>query len=129
MNRIKSIIFTLLLASAFIYGSFLCSLHGKCLHDLSQGSLGLFCTGFIIIVIGLIITSLLIKSAHPDVSFHHRLVSSACTSLLFFMGTNLISIKPFIPKSPVFSTENLSFYFGVYLVIFGVSFLHFLLKD
>jgi uncharacterized membrane protein HdeD (DUF308 family) len=129
MNRIKSIIFTLLTASAFICGSLLCSLHGKCLHDQSQGSLGLFCTGVISIVIGLLITNLLIQSAHPDISFKHRLVSSACPSLLCFMGSNLIVLKPFIQESPVFSAENLSFYFGVYLILFGVSFLHFLLKD
>jgi uncharacterized membrane protein HdeD (DUF308 family) len=49
--------------------------------------------------------------------------------LLLFMGTHLISLKPFMPEAPAFSAENLSFYFGVYLVIFGVAFIHFLLKE
>jgi len=112
-----------------IYGSLLCTLHVKGLYDLSQDSLGLFCIGLALIISGLIVINLLIKSAHPDMTPLHRLVSSACAPLLLFMGTNLIEIKPFLSDASAFSAENLAFYFGVYLVIFGVAFLHFLLKD
>ncbi len=129
MNRIKSYIFTILISAAFIYGSLLCSRHSKCLHDLSQGSLGLFFIGVAFIISGFIVINLLIKLAHPDITSLHRTVSSACAPLLLFMGTNLISLKPFIPEAPAFSAENISFYFGVYLVIFGVAFIHFLLKE
>jgi len=82
-----------------------------------------------LIISGLIVINLLIKSAHPDMTALHRLVSSACAPLLLFMGTNLITIKPFTATATAYSAENMSFYFGVYLVIFGVAFLHFLLKD
>ena len=128
MNRIKSYILTIPIAAAFIYGSFLCTLHGKCLHDLSKGSAFLFCTGLTIIITGFIVTNLLIKSAHQDLTFLQRIAFSACIPLLIFMGTNLVAVKPFVQGCPVFSADNTAFYFGVYLVIFGVSFLHFLLK-
>lgn len=129
MKRIKSYIFTILTAAAFIYGSLLCSLHGKSLHNVSQGSLGLFCIGMAFIIAGFIIINLLIELAHPDITSLHRTVSSAGALLLLFMGTNLLSSKPFIPEAPAFSAGNLSFYFGVYLVVFGVAFIHFLLKE
>ncbi len=129
MNRLKSYIFTILIAAAFIYGSLLCSLHGKCLYDLSQGSLGLFCIGMALIISGFIVINLLIELAHPDITSLHRTVSSASAPLLLFMGTNLITLKPFIPEALAFSAENMSFYFGVYLLIFGVAFIHFLLKE
>ncbi|MDA3895742.1 MAG: hypothetical protein PF482_06320 [Desulfobacteraceae bacterium] len=129
MNRIKSYFFTILTAAAFIYGSLLCTIHGKCQHGLSQESLVLFCSGLALIISGFILINLLIKWSHPEIASFHRVVSSACAPLLLFMGTNLITVKPFIPEAPPFSTENISFYFGVYLVIFGVAFLHFLLKD
>lgn len=129
MKRIKSYIFTILTAIAVIYGSILCSVHGKVLHNLSQGSLGLFCIGMALIISGFILLNLLIELAHPDITSLHRTVSSAGALLLLFMGTNLISSKPFIPEAPAFSAENISFYFGVYLVVFGVAFIHFLLKE
>jgi len=129
MQRIRSYIFTILTAAAFIYGTLLCTFHGECLYDLSQDSLGLFCIGLALIISGFIVINLLIKSAHPDMTSLHRHVSSACAPLLLFMGTNLIVLKPFISEASAFSPENLAFYFGVYLVIFGVAFLHFLLKE
>jgi uncharacterized protein YhhL (DUF1145 family) len=129
MKQIKSYIFTVLTSAAFIYGSFLCSLHGKYLHNHSQGSLGLFCIGMAFIISGFIVINLLIELAHPDITSLHRTVSSAGAPLLLFMGTNLIILKPFMPETPAFSAENLSFYFGVYLIIFGVAFIHFLLKE
>jgi hypothetical protein len=129
MKRIKSYILTILAAAAFIYGSLLCSLHGQCLHNSAQGSLGLFCIGVVIIISGLIVINILIELAHPDITPLHRIVSSAGTPLLLFMGTHLITLKPFIPEAPAFSAGNLGFYFGLYLIIFGVAFLHFLLKE
>ncbi len=128
MNLIKSYIFTILTSAAFIYGSFLCALYGKCLQDLSKGSLLLFCTGFIIIAIGFLVINLLIKSTHPYSTVLHRIAFSACIPLLIFMGTNLIILKPSMHKFNIFHANDMSFFFGVYLVIFGVSFLHFLIK-
>ncbi len=129
MKRIKSYFFTILAAAAFIYGSWLCTLHGNCLHDPSQGSLELFGTGLALILSGLIVINLLIKSSHPEITFRHRLVSSAGAPLLLFMGTNIVAVKPLMHVNSVFSADNLAFYFGVYLLVFGVAFLHFLLKE
>ncbi|MBC2715844.1 MAG: hypothetical protein HF978_11100 [Desulfobacteraceae bacterium] len=129
MNRIKIYIYTILTSAAFIYGSFLCTRHGEYLHDLSKGSLVLFYTGFTVIITGFIVINRLMKSTHQDSTFLQRITFSVCITLLIFMGTHLIALKPYTHGYHIFSTGNMAFYFGVYLVLFGVSFLHFLLKN
>jgi len=124
----KNYIYTIFSAAAFIYGSFLCVHHKKCLYDPSQGSGLLLFTGFVIIMSNYAFINRLIKFTHPESTFSQRLALSICIFILIFMGSNLIVLKPFMQEYPVFSTENMAFFFGVYLVIFGVSFLHFLLQ-
>lgn len=128
MKRIKTYTITILISVAFIFGSYLCALHGKCLHDVAAGSLLHFISGIVIILMNFIAVNLLIKSAHPDSGVLHRMAFSACVPLLIFLGTRLIVLKPFIWEYTIFSPDNLAFFFGIYLVGFSVSLLHFLIK-
>ena len=129
MNRINSYIYTIFSAAAFIYGSLLCARHKECLYDPSQGSVLLLFIGLAIIISNYAVINLLIKFNQPESTFFQRLVLSVCIFLLIFIGSNLIVLKPFIQGYPVFFSGNMAFFFGVYLVIFGVSFLHYLLKN
>ena len=128
MNRIKHLIFTIVPAAALIYGSFLCSRHGQCLQDLSEGSLFLFLIGIAIMLISFIGTCLLIKSAHPESTLLHATAFSACIAALIYSGIHLITASPFSNRLFVLPAETATLFFSLYLILFGISLIYFLIK-